>query len=133
MLADTTVRTGEATPEDVILWEPSAASLAFPRADQETTIWLWANETEALAGADSTDIVITGWPTGGVEMQLDDVLEGSVTVRHALRYLLALVAGKATGGGTASIAYRDQADLKDRIVLTVDAIGNRSAVVVDGE
>lgn len=59
MYADTTIRTGEMTPADVVLYEPSAAILAFPPATQETTVYLWANATEALAGADATDIIVT--------------------------------------------------------------------------
>jgi len=49
-----------------------------------------------------------------------------------LRIILAAVAGKASGGGTATIKFRDQADTKDRITATVDVDGNRTLVVVDG-
>lgn len=62
----------------------------------------------------------------------DEVVEGALTVRHVLRVLLAGIGGKASGGGTTSIAFRDQADSKNRISATVDANGNRTAVTVDG-
>jgi hypothetical protein len=58
--------------------------------------------------------------------------EGTLDLQEMLRIILAAMAGKATGGGTTSIAFRDQADAKNRIAMTVDASGNRSAVTVDG-
>jgi uncharacterized protein (DUF1786 family) len=46
--------------------------------------------------------------------------------------MLAALAGKASGGGTVTVKFRDHADAKDRITATVDASGNRSAVTLDG-
>jgi hypothetical protein len=59
MIADTIIRQGEANPPDVVLYVPPDWSLAFPKGEQETTIFLWASETQAQAGADITDIVVT--------------------------------------------------------------------------
>lgn len=81
MIADTIIREGEATPEDIVLYVPPDASLASPRDEQETTIYLWANEIQAQAGADATDIVVTrvlpgvGAPTGTYPVE-DDVRDG---------------------------------------------------------
>lgn len=66
-----------------------------------------------------------------VDAILDEAVEGAYTLRQALRIMLASLAGKATGGGTATITFRNLADDKDRIVATVDVDGNRSAVVLD--
>lgn len=60
------------------------------------------------------------------------LVEGALTLKAALRIILAAVAGKSTGGGTATVRYRDNADAKDRIVATVAAGGNRSSVTLDG-
>lgn len=69
--------------------------------------------------------------SAGVDAVLDDAVEGSVTMRGILRAVLAFVAGKASGGGSSPVAYRDQADTKNRISLTVDSNGNRSSVTTD--
>lgn len=66
-----------------------------------------------------------------VDEIIDEPVEGSVTLRQAIRALLAYTAAKVSGGGTTTIVYRDLADTKNRITLTVDASGNRSAVVIN--
>lgn len=63
-----------------------------------------------------------------VDEILDEVVEGTITMRQALRLFLSALTGKASGGGTTTITFRDVGDSKDRIVMTVDASGNRSAV-----
>jgi hypothetical protein len=59
MIADTVIRQGETIPGDIVLYIPPDWSLAFPKGEQETTVFLWATETQAQAGADATDIVVT--------------------------------------------------------------------------
>jgi len=63
---------------------------------------------------------------------LDGVIEGTLTLKEVQSIMLAVLAGISTGGGTATIAFRDQADTKDRVSATVDATGNRTAIIVDG-
>lgn len=58
-------------------------------------------------------------------------VETGVTVRQALRIILASAAGKLSGAATTSIKIRDTGDAKDRITATVDASGNRTAVTLD--
>lgn len=66
----------------------------------------------------------------GVDAVLDEVVEGSYTLRHYLRLFASVLLGKATGGGTATLTFRDTGDSKNRVVLTVDTSGNRSAVTL---
>lgn len=71
--------------------------------------------------------------SGSAEMDaadqvLDEIVEGAVTLRQAIRLLLATATGKSSGGATATIVFRDIGDTKDRISATVDAAGNRTAV-----
>lgn len=62
----------------------------------------------------------------------DEVLEGTYTGRQLMRIVSAALAGKVSGGGTTTVAFRDIPDSTTRITATVDASGNRSAVTVDG-
>lgn len=68
----------------------------------------------------------------GVDAIVDDVVEGSLTLRQVLRIVLAAVAGKSSGFPSGPAIYRDNADTKPRITATVDANGNRSVVTLDG-
>ncbi len=64
----------------------------------------------------------------------DEVVEGTVTLRQAIRLFLSVLTGKSSGGGTATITFRDIGDTKNRLQVTVDAQGNRTAVGTrDGE
>ena len=67
---------------------------------------------------------------GGQEIEVG-VVEGSITLKVALRRMLAALVGKANGGGTATQHYRDTGDTVNRITATVDANGNRTAVAFD--
>jgi hypothetical protein len=75
------------------------------------------------------DAAISSVSSGSV---LTDVLEGTMTVEEALRLILAAVAGLSNGGGTNTLNFRDLANSKNRLQLTVDADGNRTAVTADG-
>ena len=58
-------------------------------------------------------------------------VETSLTLRQALRLVVAAAAGKLSGAATTTVVIRNPADSKDRITATVDANGNRSAVTTD--
>lgn len=59
------------------------------------------------------------------------VTEGAFTFVEILRGMAAFVMGKASGGNTAAPVFRDLADTKDRIAMTTDTDGNRTAVSRD--
>ena len=85
-----------------------------------------------VAATFATDaIAADALAASAIDEILDEVVEGTVTVRQALMVLLAAMSGKGSGGGTTTIKFRDSTDAKDRITLTVDASGNRSASVLD--
>ena len=92
-----------------------------------------------LAGYVDTEItsilatLASGVPltSAAVDAILDEIVEGSTTMRQAMRLLLAALAGKAAGGGTNTVTFRDLADTKDRLTMTTDANGNRTAVTRD--
>lgn len=58
-------------------------------------------------------------------------VEAGLTLREALRGMVAALLGKVSGADTTEISFRDQADTKDRIVATVTADGNRTAITKD--
>ena len=63
----------------------------------------------------------------------DGIVEGTLTFKQMQRIMFAALAGKSTGGGTSSVAFKDKADIKNRISAIVDANGNRTIVTVDGD
>ena len=66
-----------------------------------------------------------------VDEILDDTIgDGTLTVRQALRVLVAGMAAKLSGAATTTITIRNVADTADVIVATVDASGNRTATTV---
>lgn len=60
------------------------------------------------------------------------VADGSYDLQEMMRIMFAALAGKSSGGGTATLKFRNSADDKDRIVATVDVSGNRTNVTSDG-
>lgn len=74
-------------------------------------------DTEVAAIKDKTDLIPA-------------TVDGK-TLTEALVIILAALAGKASGLGTTTATFRSIDDTVDRIVATVDADGNRSAVTLD--
>jgi hypothetical protein len=58
-------------------------------------------------------------------------VDGATTAEESMRLQNAALAGKASGMATTTATFRDLADSKNRIVATVDADGNRTAVTLD--
>lgn len=63
-----------------------------------------------------------------IDAILDEVIEGSVTMRQLLRGFAAVLLGKSTNSGA---DYRDIGDTKTRVDSTLDGSGNRTAVTLD--
>ncbi len=61
----------------------------------------------------------------------DEVVDGSTTARQSLRLANSANGGKLSGAATTTVTIRDLADTKNRVVATVDASGNRTAVSRD--
>lgn len=57
-------------------------------------------------------------------------VESGWSLRKMMRLMSSALLGKASGGGTATVTFRDVGDTTNRIVATVDANGNRSAVTL---
>ncbi len=59
------------------------------------------------------------------------MVETGLSVRETLKVCLAALAGKVSGAAGTTITIRSAVDDKDRIIATVDADGNRTAVTLD--
>jgi len=59
------------------------------------------------------------------------IVEGSYTYQDFVRLMGSVMFGKASGGNSTNIKFRDTADTKNRIDETVDAYGNRTSVTLD--
>jgi hypothetical protein len=115
------------------------AAVAAVQADTNdlqtrTPAALVGGRTDAIAsviGADAVDAAAlkADAVTEIVAGLLAGVIEGAVTLKQSLQLSNAAAAGKLSGAGTTAIALRNLADTLDRIAATVDASGNRSAVV----
>jgi len=64
---------------------------------------------------------------------LDDVTEGSLTVRQSWRLVLAALVGQARGAPNGPIVFSGINGGRDRITATVDAHGNRISIVYDAD
>lgn len=62
---------------------------------------------------------------------LSGVIEGSTTLQQSMRLQNSAMLGIVSGAATTTNVFRDIGNTKDRITATVDADGNRSAVVLD--
>jgi hypothetical protein len=108
---------GDAPTAQEIRAEMDANSTKLAAIYQDTSIDLPAAILEAsLTTGEIVAAVLAG------------TVEGSYTLQQVMRLLLAVATNKSSGGGTASIHFRDVADSKDRLVVTVDENGNRTAV-----
>lgn len=103
--------------------------------DTEMAAVLAAVDTEVAAIKAKTDnlpaapAAVGDIPT--VVNILAGVVEGTRTVKGALRLMLSVLSGRSNGGGTVTVSFRDEANTKNRVQATVDTSGNRSVVVLD--
>ena len=78
---------------------------------------------------------------GSVDAKLDDILttigseivEGTYTRDDILRIIAAALAGKTSGSGTSTVTITGLDGATTRIIASVDGVGNRTAMTLDGE
>lgn len=86
-----------------------------------------ASSTSFTGVAMTTDIPAS---TGIADDVWDAISETTESYGAQMRLTRAALAGKASGGGTASITYRDAADAINRLTLTATTDGNRTSVTI---
>ena len=117
---------GTAVASAVILAAANIASNAFTAAKFASGAFdaVWSVAARLLTA--STNI-----EAGIADAVWDEVVDGSTTGRQSIRLANTVNGGKASGMNTTTAVMRDLADTKNRISATVDADGNRTAVVRD--
>ena len=95
-----------------------------PGSIHATTFDAGAIDAAALA-ADATTEIANGL------LDLANGIETGLTLRQAIRLDTAALVGKLSGADGTTVTIRNVGDTTDRIVATVDANGNRSAVTTD--
>ncbi|MCP5096197.1 MAG: hypothetical protein GY943_11640, partial [Chloroflexi bacterium] len=116
---------------------PDNASVANILLDTDFLQLLFAGLTEDSGGNRFTAKALEQAPSGGGSLTAAQVwqhiLEDAYTAEEMVRIILASTALKSNGGGTGTLAFRNIADTKNRLVVTVNDGGNRTAVsTLDG-
>lgn len=119
----------------VILAAPPASATSLPAVnvtqiagDAVSTTAAQIGVNVVSASADAIDAAALA--DDAVDAILDEVVEGSTTLRQLLRGFASALLSKVSGGGTTTVTFRDIGDTKNRIVATVDEDGNRSAITL---
>jgi len=97
--------------------------------------WVDQSEGNYLLKWSVSGSQISGFPSVYIENLVvvpGGEVEFGYTLTESLRIILAVLAGKASGGNTENITYRDINDVKDRVNAVVTRRGDRTDVVTDG-
>lgn len=92
---------------------------------------VWAQSTAPTAEQIATEVSAPDAATIAAQVW-SQAIEAGLSAEEVTRIMFSVLAGKVSGAGTGTESFRDAADTKDRLVVTVDQDGNRSAVVRDG-
>ena len=99
----------------------------------------WANggRLDNLLDACALEATVAALNDITADMVWDEVMDTNApananSARELVNLIAGVLAGKSSGGGTATIVFRDLGDTKNRQSATVTAVGNRTAVTVDG-
>lgn len=114
------------------IWDALTAALVGPASiGKLLTDNINATISSRLASASYT-IPPTADQNADAYLDRADAIEVGLTPRQAQRLFGAALAGKLSGAATVTVTIRNAvADSKNRIVATVDADGNRSAITYD--
>jgi hypothetical protein len=112
----------------------TATGFATPTNITAGTITTVTNLTNAPTNGDLTatmkSSVTAAVPATGAiaDAVADEVYEGTITLRQAIKLVLSVLTGKTSGGGTSYLVFRDIGDTKNRLAATVDANNNRTDI-----
>ncbi len=104
-----------------------SADIAAIKAETASILADTGTDGVVVAAASKTGYALSA---AGVDGVWDEVVDGSITGRQAMRLLTASQGGKISGADGSTVTIRDPADTTDRVVATVDATG-RTAVTLN--
>lgn len=111
------------TPDWTTRWFESNASLVTLADDAITASKFDESTAFPLKSADTGSTAVAR-----VGEVLIDTGTQQFTTADLIKIIAARMVGKASGGGTSTITYRNVEDTIDIVVMTVDEFGNRSEV-----
>lgn len=112
----------------------SAAALATVQADTDD---MQTRLPAALVGGlMASSLTAAGLATDAAQEVADALLDRAAAIegftpRELLRLVAAVLLGKADGFPLGPVHFRNVADSKNRLTVTVDALGNRTVIVLD--
>lgn len=122
--------TASALASDAVTEIQSGLATAAALATVDTVVDAILVDTTEI-GAAGAGLTAVRLSATGVDDILDEVVEGSTTLRQSVRLANAALGGKASGLGTTTVTFRNLADDADRITATVTADGDRTSVSRD--
>jgi len=101
------------------------------------TDWVNGGRLDNLLDACALEATVAALNDITADMVWDEVMDTNApananSARELVNLIAGVLAGKSSGGGTATLVFRDLGDTKNRQSATVTAVGNRTAVTVDG-
>ena len=128
--------------ETVLIVEDTGTTLDALIKDIPTVAEFEARTLEAAAYFDVTSdgVIVTtnndktgmALSAAGVDAILDETIgDGTLTMRQTLQVCISALAGKLSGGGTATLTFRNVADDRSVITATVDGDDDRTAMTVN--
>ena len=120
-----------AAGDDIIIINPRLSDLASIRTSTDAILIDTGELQTDWHDGGRLDLLLDSATAPGV-WDLVDGIEVGLTPRQAVRIISAALAGKVSGAGTVTVTFRNAVvDGTDRIVATVDANGNRTAIAYD--
>lgn len=102
------------------------------KAKTDSLTFTTANRVDSqVFGMQANTVSASALAADAVDEILDEVIEGTTTLRQMLRGYASALLSKASGLETTTAIFRDIGDTKPRITATVDADGNRTAITLD--
>jgi hypothetical protein len=82
------------------------------------------------AAADSPMILTSDYDAAKTALRLTDIVDGSLTLNQALNLILAVLAGKTSGGGTGTYTFKRFDGTTTALTIVCDAKGNRTSITI---